>query len=369
MGKLLSLVIVSRNDSYMGDSNWRLAVTLDFLASELVSLGRLDDMEVLVVDWGSPVPLHQVVAISPAVQRITRFLLVPPGHPALGMDLAGALPWNVGYRRARGAFIAQSGNDILWPREMFRNLLPLLQGDPPPARRTLLSIRRRHVPWEVVSRRPPVAGLRSFLREHGSRLPSDPIGRLCLSPSGTLLMHRDLWLAARGCDESYRHWAYSDVDLVFRMRLRHRACDFGEGEGRCLYHLQHNPPGAPLRRIVRDNPLHYGPFTANGPGWGLGDERLQEYPPVDPADVSALRGGDDRPAGHYRLRHLANIARFSFPHSPREAANALFLFLGDLIPFPPLRRALGRMRLPSFLKRRPVWARRIRGPWDRGGGG
>jgi hypothetical protein len=369
---LLTLVIASRNDAYMGDSTWRLATTINFLAAELASLGRLMDAEVLVVDWGSEVPLHRVLPLTPEGKIIARFLLVPPHHPATRANLSGAPPWNVGYRRARGTFIAQSGNDILWPAAVFRNLFPLLEGAgsaPPEARRTLIAIRRRQVPWEFVSRNPSLAGIRAFLDAYGARLPADPIGRLCLSPAGTLLTHRDNWLAMRGWDEAVRYWGYTDVDMVLRFRLRYRARDLGAGEGCCVYHLQHNPPDRPVRRIPRDNPLSFGPYAANGPDWGLGGERFAEHPSAEPMDVSGLAGGDTDQPGHYRLRHLGNIIRHTFPLSPLEAANALLLYARAVIPSPGIKGFLGYLRLPHRLRRQPSWARRIRGPWDREGKG
>ena len=50
---LLSFVIMARNDEYMGNAKWRLETTLDFLATSLSKLGRLQDAEVVIVDWQS----------------------------------------------------------------------------------------------------------------------------------------------------------------------------------------------------------------------------------------------------------------------------------------------------------------------------
>src|ERR1700730_10004235 len=75
---VLSLILCSRNDQYMGNSLWRLQTALNYVARNVEELGRENDVEVLVADWGSEVPLRDVLELSPAAARITSFIVIPP---------------------------------------------------------------------------------------------------------------------------------------------------------------------------------------------------------------------------------------------------------------------------------------------------
>src|SRR5882672_5606856 len=76
---IISLILCSRNDQYMGNSRWRLNTTLNYLAQRMDELGREKDVEIVVADWGSTIPLREVLELSPAAARIVSFLLIPPG--------------------------------------------------------------------------------------------------------------------------------------------------------------------------------------------------------------------------------------------------------------------------------------------------
>src|SRR5476651_1634421 len=71
---VLSLILCWRNDAYMGNSVWRLETTLNYTCDRVHALGREDDVEVIVADWGSEVPLAEVVALGPAAARMVSFL-------------------------------------------------------------------------------------------------------------------------------------------------------------------------------------------------------------------------------------------------------------------------------------------------------
>ena len=70
---VLSLVLCSRNDRYMGNSRWRLETALNYVAGRVEALGREQDVEVLVADWGSEVPLREVLVLGPTATRIVSF--------------------------------------------------------------------------------------------------------------------------------------------------------------------------------------------------------------------------------------------------------------------------------------------------------
>src|SRR5207344_2531201 len=75
---LVSVVIIGRNDGYMGDYLYRLGTSLAFLARSAERAGLLDEMEVLVVDWASEQPLSGALTLTAAAHRVTRFLTITP---------------------------------------------------------------------------------------------------------------------------------------------------------------------------------------------------------------------------------------------------------------------------------------------------
>src|SRR6187551_2708322 len=112
----LTLILCSRNDQYLGNSRWRLETALNYAGDRVASLGRPDVVEIIVSDWGSDLPLRDVVALTPAAARITSFLTIPP---ALARELqqdspfAEVLALNAAARRARGRSVGRIDQDTL----------------------------------------------------------------------------------------------------------------------------------------------------------------------------------------------------------------------------------------------------------------
>ena len=148
---LLSFVIMARNDQYMGNGRWRLETTLDFLGMNLGRLGRSEEVEIIIVDWQSEIPLYQELKLSRETVAITRFIIVPPDA---GLDFECDFPrpviLNTGIRRARGKFIIQTLGDVLWTTEALSRLfaIALMAGV---AEETLYVIGRKEIPYDFVS--------------------------------------------------------------------------------------------------------------------------------------------------------------------------------------------------------------------------
>ena len=114
--KALSLVLCSRNDTYSGNSLWRLRTALDFLGREAVGCGLLEQIEAVVCDWGSDAPLAEVLELVPEAAEITRFLHVPEAVAAKRQrdsPFPEVLANNAAIRRARGEFIGRIDQDTL----------------------------------------------------------------------------------------------------------------------------------------------------------------------------------------------------------------------------------------------------------------
>ena len=276
---LVSFVIIGRNDDYMGDYLYRLGTCLSFLARNARRAGVLDDIEVLVVDWASDQPLARVLPLVPAARRITTFLEVTPD---IVRSRVGAVRWhptcaiNAGVRRARGEFIFFTDSDCLWSESAVAALVRLLRGDialPVPIEDLFCYVRRHQVPWATVHRRPHLDEWTRLVALLAAGVQPERAGISCLGGfSAGQLMHRDLWLDARGYDESLeRPWGWSDNDLMLRVSQHHAWLDVS-GYGLIGLHMEHWPHAD--ARQARDastiNPMVvHNELAVNGPSWGL----------------------------------------------------------------------------------------------------
>ena len=58
---LISLILCSRNDSYMGNSLWRLETSINLALIHAKEADFLNKLEIIVSDWGSKEPLSEVL--------------------------------------------------------------------------------------------------------------------------------------------------------------------------------------------------------------------------------------------------------------------------------------------------------------------
>lgn len=156
----LSLILCSRNDEYMGNSRWRLETTLNYVADQVEVLGRTKDVEVLVADWGSDIPLRDVLRLTPAAALIVSFILIPPEIArALQKDspFPEVLALNAAARRAKGAYIGRIDQDTLVGRRFLEVFFDLYDGKRQlaiPLDRALLYANRHAIPYWFAVRCP-----------------------------------------------------------------------------------------------------------------------------------------------------------------------------------------------------------------------
>jgi hypothetical protein len=244
---LLSFFIPARNDAYMGDSNYRLAITLNSLGRAFAEAAALDRVEALVCDWGSARPLaaEPALALSSQARAITRFVTVPPQFArahAGGSEFPETLLRNVCIRRAAGRFLAATNADILFTRALAARLLGVLDAaQAVPDGKPFVYCSRTHVPLEVVREQRALDTLLEVVADPRAvaAYAHDAIPPSLLGPIGDLLVLPEItWREFRGYDERLIHWGWLDIDVALRAVRKHRPLDLAADGGR-LYHLEH----------------------------------------------------------------------------------------------------------------------------------
>ena len=251
---VLSLILCSRNDQYQGDSLWRLQTALNFLAENVLVLGIEEDVEVIVTDWGSEIPLHTVLQLSPAAANRITFVVVPP---ALAQELQQDSPFsevhalNAAVRRANGHYIGRIDQDTLVGKYFFSTFFQLYEGTQKldvPLNQALLFANRRRIPYRFAVRSPPFWAVDRFVRWFGNsllvenHLKHKPHLFYC-SYVGIWLLHRDLWYECGGYDERLIFMNEMESDMAARlMGSKHKMVNLGKLADYDFYHLGHNHP-------------------------------------------------------------------------------------------------------------------------------
>jgi len=280
--KLLSVVVTGRNDDYMGNFKYRITTCLNYLARNLKDLGRLDDVEIIVTDWNSDVPLAKELSLSPEAGRICRFVYVPP-KVALALQQPGEVfcptcAMNASLRRGQGKFLMMFDADSMISRHSLRALLDLLDGKlavPFRLERVFFFCSRHNVPWEVVQREPGLEGWDRYLLLSGGQLPRDPASLSGLGIAGAAqMMHRSIWHACRGYNQQLRIQGWLDAELTLRVTQYYPWVDLSS-IGVSLFHMEHWPRSRRVPGAQAHNPPHVSStFVVNDENWGLGNYEL-----------------------------------------------------------------------------------------------
>ncbi|MEQ1727824.1 MAG: hypothetical protein ABL982_05540 [Vicinamibacterales bacterium] len=287
----LSLILCSRNDSYMGNSVWRLETALNFVSARLAEIGRIDQAEIVLTDWGSDTPLHDTLRLTATAQSLVRFVHVPP---AVAMPLQRDSPFpevialNAAARRARGRFVGRIDQDTLVGADFLRAFFSIADGTrdlgvvPDD---TLFFSNHRRVPYGFASLCPSLDVVERFVSQFGRRFMNDhtnPRAPYYSAGVGIWLLPRAVWNASGGYDERMIYMNWMEVRMVERLTPRHKMVDLGRILDYDFYHLEHYHPTA-LRKSaahrVTNNQREYedaGRYTQNGDAWGLAAQPVVE---------------------------------------------------------------------------------------------
>jgi hypothetical protein len=245
---IISLILCARNDQYQGNSIWRLETALNYVAQNVFELGKEEQVEVIVADWGSEVPLRNALKLTPQAARIVSFLHIPPEIARVEQKdspFPEVLALNAAARRAKGEYIGRIDQDTLvgkhflktwfWLYEKPRLLVPL--------EKALLLSNRRRISVRFTSLSPSFWAVDRYVRWFGKSLPiMNPLPPHLFYQSyvGIWLLHRDLWYECGGYDERFIYMDWQEVDMMLRL-TKYTLVNLGELTDHDLYHLDHGP--------------------------------------------------------------------------------------------------------------------------------
>ncbi len=289
---LVTLILCSRNDSYMGNSRWRLETSINLSLFHAKEANFLDKLEVLVADWGSEIPLSDVLNLVPEAEGKVKFVLIPP-RLAIEKQKDSKFPeviaLNVAARRASGEYIGRIDNDTIVGKEFYENFNNLLARrdslwfDPSDA---FMFIERRSIPYRFSSKSYPINYVSNYIKTYGPTLKVETARTWGLpfwwSPVGIMLFHKKIWHNSRGYDENLIYWGWMEGDLALRLDKKHLLIDFKDLAGNFLYHLEHYPSltaykdrNGPATPRQKNKPKIYGlSYQVNDEDWGLNQENI-----------------------------------------------------------------------------------------------
>lgn len=342
---ILSFVIMARNDDYMGNAKWRLETTLNFLSESLFAIGRLNEAEIVVVDWQSNIPLYKDLSVSDKSKQIIRYIIVPetlPGTTIFKCDFPRPVILNVGIRRSRGQYIVQTLGDVLWTEDTLLKLFNLIEKKTLSTAlvdESLIVIGRKELPYDMVKCNPSIDCLATYIKGQDSIIEDIPPTPYLLVPADSFMMHRNLWFECRAFDERLQYWGWSDCDLILRMRLKYSVICKKDFEDLHVYHLNHiSPEHVEVINTRKTNPWLFNNFTVNLPEWGLAATSFHEYPSSSTALNLAETVKSPVFISVYRLRHLLNILIFFVSNINWPNTKLVILLLLHMcVSFPELK--------------------------------
>lgn len=283
---LLSVVLQGRNDSYMGNFDFRLATNINKFAQDIFQLNSEKDVEIVLVDWGSEIPLTEVLKLTDKAKSLLRVIRVSPEIAAKynrDSPYSCVHPVNVGIRHAKGTYILFCDADTYTPLETLRNLLTLIKSgfiNGISLRELFLMGSRYHIPKSFHASSPSLDEIDRYVTENCDTLVHDKVDLVNFLGTATgYLFTRDMLFECRGFDERYIYWGWWDIDLFHRLKTKYNAFDL-EDFNMPFFHLEHYSDSK-YRNMEAENPRKLNPtimprsFAPNDENWGLSDENIQ----------------------------------------------------------------------------------------------
>lgn len=257
-----------------------MTTSINYLCRSAEKIRRLKDIEVIVVDWNSEIPLSKELCLVPEASEASRFILVPPNiaskYNLNGAVFNGTCATNAGIRRANGKYVAIMPADILITSASLQNLLLLLEEkldsvfDPS---KTMLNIGRKWIPWQIVEKQPELEEWDRYLQLHSRRLYYDNCFYGLAGGYGAILMQKTLWHQSQGFVENYSGWGWTDIEFGLRINQFYPSIDL-ICFGILVYDMQQKPELQDQRHFAGEGTISKK-INLSNENWGLKKHDLE----------------------------------------------------------------------------------------------
>jgi GT2 family glycosyltransferase len=338
----------------MGNSRWRLETSINLALLNAKKADFLDQLEIVVSDWGSEIPLSDVLKIVPEAKGRVKFVHVPPDIAKIEQKdskFPEVMALNAAARRSSGEYIGRIDNDTVVGTDFFRKfhqfhkISPIEELD---LADSFLFVERKSVPYRISQLSLPLPTISLFIERFSSFFKLESAtdwGReFWHSPVGIMIFHRDIWNETHGYDERLIYWGWMETDYAIRLSQRHHIINLGDHIGHHFFHLEHysnlteykNRNGAATPRKKNKAETEGLNYTANCEKWGLSGHHISESEFSD--------------SQNFQLRKLSvvSIAKLSWGMSLviKDKVSEFFFSL-----LPEIRIFLGKIkRVVMFIK-------------------
>jgi len=299
--KLLSFCLTGRNDSYLGNFKYRLKTAINYLASSCQRIEMLNQIEILITDWNSDIPLSEAIRLSPEASLITRFLYVPPSiakkyHADINQKFNTVCATNAAIRRSSGKFICCMPADVLFPPLSLLNLIKVMSGDvdfPFETNKCLIKICRKMLPWRITESEPSLEDFERYLARTSAKIPYDRTSLPDLTHGlGATVASNEIWNLTQGFDERLTGWGFSDVEFGLRVEQVYPGIEVSH-YGIYVYDTAENTNlSLTIKTKKQNHRIYHDTIRANSDSWGLNNERIEFRPPGEL--VSAGLNSEDK---------------------------------------------------------------------------
>jgi hypothetical protein len=330
----------------MGNSRWRLETSINLTVLNAKEANFLNNLEIIVSDWGSDVPLSDALILIPETRGVVKFVHIPQKVAIVEQKdskFPEVIALNTAARQATGEFIGRIDNDTIVGTDFFRNFLSLCNqnsSDSLDLDDSFLFVERRSVPFRISSKSLPLNQIKWFVQTFQNFLTvetaTDWGKEFWHSPVGIMMFNRDIWMAAQGYDESLIYWGWMEGDLALRLGQKHKIIEFSKYVGYHLYHLEHysnlteykDRNGAATPRKKNQPKFNGLRYTVNSSSWGLDQLNLKlvDYNP------KSFRGGNFM-IGFYKLFvGILLLLKDKIEEESRKFHSTAKIFLGRFNP-------------------------------------
>lgn len=294
----------------MGNSRWRLETSINLALLNAKKADFLDQLEIVVSDWGSEIPLREVLRLVPEAEGRVKFVHTPKDIAIIEQKdskFPEVIALNAAARRASGEYIGRIDNDTVVGTEFFRKFARLHKNNPTDEldlKDSFLFVERRSVPYRISRLSLPLSHINWFINTFRKffkiESATDWGKEFWWSPVGIMMFHRDIWNVCRGYDERLIYWGWMESDLALRLEQKHKLVDFSHQVGFFFYHLEHysnlveykDRNGTATPRKKNKPILENLNYVQNSDSWGLKNYSLalKSYSFIKKPDESFING-------------------------------------------------------------------------------